>query len=656
MNQSAADSRQAVAGMPTWEGPVRRFSLMWQAGQTPDPSAFLSGDDSLSHGERVAILLIDQAERWRRGQRVPVESYLRHHHLEGDDEAILDLICNEQALRRERGEAFTEDEYYARFPRQAEALRRQLSVERGLAGETRASLGGESTPREVVRLPAEIGKYRILACLGEGGQGTVYRAVHPTLDREVVVKLCREPAGAELDPAVRETLLGEGRLLAEVDHPNLARVYDLDFHERRPFVVLEHIHGRNLEQIARQETPAPRRAAALLAPVARALAAVHRRGLVHRDVKPANILVGEDGRPRLIDFGLALFRDAWAEEAGGPRICGTPSFMAPEQARGDVAGVGPRSDIFALGGVLYSLLTGRSPFGDSSLTQTLERARRADWPRDDPRFLRAPRRLQAICKRAMAAESKDRYARAEDLADDLDAFARSRLPGKAVLAALAGLVLVLAVVLALVGDRKTERPTTSDIPRSVSPQPRPDRAGLSVRVWRQGRYRALTAVVPARTGEELEVQAEVPAGVHAGLFAYSDGGLRRVAAWAPASSPRRVRYPESPNQAVPLTGEPGTELLLLVCGRSARAIDEQEVRALSGVGSKLPTLPGPAVLRVERDRVVVEQAGRDIGPPRGRPDPAGEVRRRLEVLRQRLQPHCDGLAGVAFGHQASEDD
>jgi serine/threonine protein kinase len=653
MTRSSADSRQAVAVMPTWEGPVRRFSQMWHAGQTPDPSAFLSSVASLSRGERVAILLIDQTERWRRGQRVPVESYLRHHHLQDDDEAILDLICNEQSLRREHGEAFQEEEYLARFPRQAEALRRQFSVEKGLGVETTDPRPAQDTPSAAGCLPLSVGKYRILACLGEGGQATVYRAVHPTLDKEVVVKLGRDLPGVGVDPAVRETLVAEGRLLAEVDHPNLARVYDLDFHEGRPFVVLEHIHGRNLEQIARQETPSPRRAAALLAPVARALAAVHRRGLVHRDVKPANILVGEDGRPRLIDFGLALFRDAWAEDRGEPRICGTPSYMAPEQARGEVQQVGPRSDIFALGGVLYSLLTGQSPFGETSLYLALARSRRADWNPNDPRFLRAPRRLRAICRRAMAANPKDRYARAEDLAEDLEAFARPSWPPRALLAGLAGLVLLLAAVLALVPTKDPKHSSGSDGTEKVL-QASAVRATLSVRVWRQGRYRALTAVAPARTGEELEIQADLPAGVHAGLFVHSDGGLRRLASWLPAESPRRVRYPEDFGQAVPLTGAPGTELVLLVCGRSARAIDEQELQSLGGVGSKLPPLPGATVLRLERDRVVVEQSSRDLGPARGRPDPEGDVRRRLEALRQKLQMRCEGLAGVAFAHQASE--
>jgi serine/threonine protein kinase len=199
----------------------------------------------------------------------------------------------------------------------------------------------------------------VIAPLDAGGQGLVYRGLHPTLGRDVVIKLSRAAGG----PADRDRLQEEGRILADLEHPNLARVYDLDVHDGRAFLVMEYVRGPHLEQFARQRPPSPRQAAALVAPVAQALAAAHRRGVVHRDVKPKNILIDEAGRPRLIDFGLARLEDAWHQapsEEG--EVAGTLAYMPPEQAR-DAAEVGPRSDVFSLGGVLYFLLTGKPLYG-----------------------------------------------------------------------------------------------------------------------------------------------------------------------------------------------------------------------------------------------------------------------------------------------------
>src|SRR5262249_50859623 len=147
--------------------------------------------------------------------------------------------------------------------------------------------------------PSRIGKYLIVATLGSGGQGTVYRAVHPTLGKELVIKLARSPLRGR--PAERGGLVAEGRLLGELGHPDLVRVIDLACHEDRPFLAMEYVPGRTLSQYAEQHRIALRQAAAIVASAARAAAAAHRRGIVHRDIKPANILIDGQGRPRLID-------------------------------------------------------------------------------------------------------------------------------------------------------------------------------------------------------------------------------------------------------------------------------------------------------------------------------------------------------------------
>lgn len=157
--------------------------------------------------------------------------------------------------------------------------------------------------------PGAIGKYLVVDQLDGGAQGQVFLVMHPRLRKEMVLKLGRQPVGDD----DRTSLVAEGRLLTDLEHINLVRIYDLDFHNDRPFLVMEYIHGRNLEDYARDEPITPRRAAELVAKLAGALALVHRKGVIHRDIKPRNILIDEAGQPRLIDFGLARLRNAWAD-------------------------------------------------------------------------------------------------------------------------------------------------------------------------------------------------------------------------------------------------------------------------------------------------------------------------------------------------------
>ena len=267
------------------------------------------------------------------------------------------------------------------------------------------------TPR-----PESIGRYRIVGELDSGGQALVYRAVHPTLPRDVAIKIAHEPS-----PIDHSLLKGDAEILCSLDHPNLVRVHDLDVHEGCPFVVMEFVRRRNLQQVADQSLPSPYQAAEWVAVIARALAYVHRYGVVHQDVKPKNILIDESGRPRLIDFGVARWRHAWSDSQAGPSG-GTLAFMAPEQARGESERVGAPSDIFGLGGVLYFVLTGQAPFGGKTQNEQWRRASRCDFDRAALRAKKVPRRLERIVLKAMSAEPEDRFAAADDMASALDGF------------------------------------------------------------------------------------------------------------------------------------------------------------------------------------------------------------------------------------------
>jgi serine/threonine-protein kinase len=257
-----------------------------------------------------------------------------------------------------------------------------------------------------------IGKYRVIERLGSGAQAVVYRAVHPGLPgRDVVVKWAGQPL-----PADRQRLfLAEGKVLTQLDDPGLVRVHDMDVHDGRPFVVFEYVAGRTLHDQLKQGRPPFRQAALLIAQLAHVLGRVHQRGVLHRDLTPQSILIDAAGQPRLLDFGLAWMPPPSASEPHwiDRGVSGNPQYMPPEQARGEADRIGPASDVFALGAVLYELLTGQPPYQDPQRAVLWERARRGQVP--PPRTVNAgiPKALEAICLKALAADPAGRYANAQ---------------------------------------------------------------------------------------------------------------------------------------------------------------------------------------------------------------------------------------------------
>ncbi len=273
-------------------------------------------------------------------------------------------------------------------------------------------------------MPAAIGRYEIRGLLGRGGFGAVYRGYDRHLDRQVAIK------APLLKPtkALEELFPQEARKLAQLKHPSIVTVHDVGVHEGVCFIVSEYLDGQNLNHWMQNRAITWQEAATIAATLADALAAAHARSIIHRDVKPANVIMTEraDGFvPVLVDFGLALSESSPASmlaEAG--RVTGTPNYMSPEQARGEGNRIDGRTDIYALGVILYRLVSGRLPFTAPNARELLQ-AVVAHEPRPPRQFVRGlPRELERICLKAMAKNLADRYTTASDLANDLRALVR----------------------------------------------------------------------------------------------------------------------------------------------------------------------------------------------------------------------------------------
>ena len=263
--------------------------------------------------------------------------------------------------------------------------------------------------------------YEILDELGRGAMGVVYKARQLRPNRIVALKMILSGGHASRTELAR--FRTEAEAVALLHHPHIVQVYEVGEHAGNPYFSLEYVEGESLHKAAGGMPQPARRAAELTRALALAMDAAHQRGIIHRDLKPANILLTRDGTPKITDFGLAKRIDD--KDSGTTRtgaILGTPSYMAPEQAQGRTKETGPQADIYSLGAILYDLLTGRPPFCGETVLDTLEQVRREEPVPPSRLIPRVPRDLETICLKALAKDPHRRYARAAELAEDLDRF------------------------------------------------------------------------------------------------------------------------------------------------------------------------------------------------------------------------------------------
>jgi serine/threonine-protein kinase len=353
-------------------------------------SPHISSTDS-EHDERLALIVSDLSDRAQRGEEVNLEAECRRH---------------------------------PQFAKDLRELWGVIVVARA-AGSHASQLGpGAGTandyPGDSVALPCRFGDYELRQELGRGGMGVVYRAQQTSLGREVALKMILR--GQLASPADRGRFEAEAQAAARLDHPGIVPVYEVGEIDGCPYFSMKYVRGTTLAQRLAEHPLPPREAARILAAVARAVHFAHMRGVLHRDLKPSNILLDEQGEPHVSDFGLAKHVSDDLELTRTGNVLGTPAYMAPEQAAGARAQIGPRSDVYSLGVILYHMLTGRPPFQAASPAEMVLLVLEQDPV--PPRMLnpKADRDLEMICLRCLQKPADLRYASAAALADDLEAF------------------------------------------------------------------------------------------------------------------------------------------------------------------------------------------------------------------------------------------
>jgi WD40 repeat protein len=327
--------------------------------------------------------------------------------------AFLDAACSQDAGLRAEVEGLLAYDAGPSLGTEAEGLLKSPLVRSPRQPSPTPGFSSEEGQR-----PARIGDHTILHKLGAGGMGLVYLAEQTNPPRKVALKLLASPDRHETAQRFRI----EAEAIACLQHPHIVEIFEVGEHEGRPFLVLEYLEGGSLSERLAHQTMGPAEAAGLIQTLARAIHFAHCQGFIHRDLKPGNVLFSRDGVAKIADFGLALAVTRPADLTHSRQVLGTPAYMAPEQALGNRVRVGPATDVYALGVILYECLTGRRPFPGESPLEVMHAVVHSDPV--SPKSLRPglPRDLEAICLKCLCKTPEQRYPSAWELAEDLERY------------------------------------------------------------------------------------------------------------------------------------------------------------------------------------------------------------------------------------------
>jgi predicted Ser/Thr protein kinase len=366
------------------------------------------------------------SQRLRAGEDCRAERLLdAYPQLSSNPSHILELILSEFFLRRELGQQPNPSHWLERFPQWREDLLRRLPPPKSPGDSQPADpLTVEQTPAttpETVLTPKNpavtLGRYELLDKLGEGGMGVVYEAWDPTLKRTVALKVLR--AGVLASSEEVQRFYREAQTGANLKHPNIVPILDVGPDKGQDFFVMEFVTGGSLADHRERFQADPREAACLMEKIACAVQFLHEEGILHRDLKPGNILLDAKGEPKVSDFGLAKFVQGGLDLTRPRQVPGTPAYMAPELVSGDSRKASIQTDVWALGVILYELLTGQRPFGGKTDPEIYETIKKTDPVRPSKLRPGMHRDLETIVMKCLEKEPARRYPSAQMLADDL---------------------------------------------------------------------------------------------------------------------------------------------------------------------------------------------------------------------------------------------